>query len=62
MANIFLDGHCYYNASIIKKDIYSLYGKDNHHARILIDIKSEIFCTQIQYISNEINQVMDEIR
>jgi len=53
MSHIILEGHCRYNASIPKMDFYSRYGKENYHARMLIDVKSEICCTQTQFISYE---------
>ena len=53
MAKIILEGHSYYNNSITKKEIYSLNDKENHHARILIDVKSELCCTQMQFVSYE---------
>ena len=53
MAKIILEGHNYFSCSIPKKDIYSLDNKDKYHCRILVDIKSEICCTQIQFVSYE---------
>jgi hypothetical protein len=53
MSTIILEGHSYYNANLTKKDIYSIDYKDVQHARILIDVKSELCCTQMQFVSYE---------
>ena len=53
MSTIVLEGHSSYNASLDKIDTFSLNYKKKYHARILVDVKSEIFCTQIQFVSNE---------
>jgi hypothetical protein len=57
MVKIILEGHNFYSVSIPKKDIYSLDFKDKYHARMLIDVKSEICCTQIQFVSYESKSV-----
>ena len=53
MANIILEGHNCYNVSIPKKDIYPPAYKEKYYCRILIDVKSEICCPQIQFVSYE---------
>jgi hypothetical protein len=53
MAKIILEANSRYNANSDKIDIYSPNYKVKYHARILVDVNSEIFCTQIQFISND---------
>ena len=51
MAKIILEGHNYFSCSIPKKDIYSLDNKDKYQYRTLVDVKSEICCSQTQFVS-----------
>lgn len=53
MPRIILEGNSRYSTSLQKQDIYTLYNKYKYHARILIDVKTEIGETQIQFISGE---------